>query len=73
MFCKIVFEATRGGSVRSDIAIDDIMLDSGPCPGEHLTMDHIELRDLQQMPHRLILLPAEMEVRARVGSSNEIE
>ncbi|XP_015228659.1 PREDICTED: MAM domain-containing protein 2 [Cyprinodon variegatus] len=44
---QIVFEATRGGSVRSDIAIDDIMLDSGPCP--------------------------EMEVRARVGSSNEIE
>uniref|UniRef100_A0A3Q2E0A6 MAM domain containing 2 n=1 Tax=Cyprinodon variegatus TaxID=28743 RepID=A0A3Q2E0A6_CYPVA len=70
---QIVFEATRGGSVRSDIAIDDIMLDSGPCPGEYLTMDHIELRDLQQMPHRLILLPAEMEVRARVGSSNEIE
>uniref|UniRef100_A0A3Q2FRF9 MAM domain containing 2 n=1 Tax=Cyprinodon variegatus TaxID=28743 RepID=A0A3Q2FRF9_CYPVA len=29
---QIVFEATRGGSVRSDIAIDDIMLDSGPCP-----------------------------------------
>ncbi|XP_032426134.1 MAM domain-containing protein 2 isoform X2 [Xiphophorus hellerii] len=29
---QIVFEATRGSSVRSDIAIDDIMLDSGPCP-----------------------------------------
>ncbi|XP_068609352.1 MAM domain-containing protein 2-like [Brachionichthys hirsutus] len=29
---RIVFEATRGSSVRSDIAIDDIMLDSGPCP-----------------------------------------
>ncbi|KAM4533199.1 MAM domain-containing protein 2 [Fundulus diaphanus] len=29
---QIVFEATRGSSVRSDIAIDDVMLDSGPCP-----------------------------------------
>ncbi|XP_047229265.1 MAM domain-containing protein 2-like isoform X2 [Girardinichthys multiradiatus] len=29
---QIVFEATRGSSVRSDIAIDDIMLESGPCP-----------------------------------------
>ncbi|KAK1883663.1 MAM domain containing protein 2 [Dissostichus eleginoides] len=29
---QIVFEATRGSSVRSDIAIDDIILESGPCP-----------------------------------------
>ncbi|XP_033951588.1 MAM domain-containing protein 2-like [Pseudochaenichthys georgianus] len=29
---QIVFEATRGSSVRSDIAIDDITLESGPCP-----------------------------------------
>ncbi|XP_072310698.1 MAM domain-containing protein 2-like isoform X2 [Eucyclogobius newberryi] len=28
---QIVFEATRGSSVRSDIAIDDIKLESGPC------------------------------------------
>ncbi|KAM9338184.1 MAM domain-containing protein 2-like [Symphorus nematophorus] len=29
---QIVFEATRGSSVRSDIAIDDVILESGPCP-----------------------------------------
>lgn len=28
----IVFEAIRGSSVRSDIAIDDITLECGPCP-----------------------------------------
>ncbi|XP_061836758.2 MAM domain-containing protein 2-like [Nerophis lumbriciformis] len=28
---QIVLEATRGSSVRSDIAIDDIILESGPC------------------------------------------
>ncbi|XP_029940563.1 MAM domain-containing protein 2 [Salarias fasciatus] len=44
---QIVFEAIRGSSVRSDIAIDDIVLEGGPCP--------------------------EMEIRATVGSSNEIE
>ncbi|XP_044030229.1 MAM domain-containing protein 2-like [Siniperca chuatsi] len=44
---QIVFEATRGSSVRSDIAIDDIVLEGGPCP--------------------------EMEIKATVGTSNEIE
>ncbi|XP_053196560.1 MAM domain-containing protein 2-like [Scomber japonicus] len=44
---QIVFEAIRGTSVRSDIAIDDIILEGGPCP--------------------------ETEVRATVGTSNEIE
>lgn len=44
---QIVFEATRGSSVRSDIAVDDIILESGPCP--------------------------EVEIRATVGTSNEIE
>ncbi|XP_069562115.1 MAM domain-containing protein 2-like [Brachyistius frenatus] len=44
---QIVFEATRGSSVRSDIAIDDIILEGGSCP--------------------------EMEIRATVGTSNEIE
>ncbi|XP_034458883.1 MAM domain-containing protein 2-like isoform X2 [Hippoglossus hippoglossus] len=29
---QLVFEATRGPSVRSDIAIDDIILEGGPCP-----------------------------------------
>uniref|UniRef100_A0A1A7X1X4 MAM domain containing 2b n=1 Tax=Iconisemion striatum TaxID=60296 RepID=A0A1A7X1X4_9TELE len=43
---QIVFEAIRG-SVTSDIAIDDIILEGGPCP--------------------------ETEIRATVGSSNEIE
>ncbi|CAL8387057.1 unnamed protein product [Boreogadus saida] len=28
---QIVFEATRGSSVRSDIAIDDIVFENGPC------------------------------------------
>lgn len=31
---QIMFEAIRGSSVRSDTAIDDIVLESGPCPGE---------------------------------------
>uniref|UniRef100_A0A8C6K7P4 MAM domain containing 2 n=1 Tax=Nothobranchius furzeri TaxID=105023 RepID=A0A8C6K7P4_NOTFU len=31
---QIVFEAIRGSSVRSDIAIDDIILEGGPCPGK---------------------------------------
>lgn len=31
---QIVFKATRGSSIRSDIAIDDIILESGPCPGK---------------------------------------
>ncbi|XP_038590676.1 MAM domain-containing protein 2-like isoform X2 [Micropterus salmoides] len=44
---QIVFTATRGPSVRSDIAIDDVMLEGGPCP--------------------------EMEIKATVGTSNEIE
>ncbi|XP_068430389.1 MAM domain-containing protein 2-like [Clinocottus analis] len=44
---QIVFGATRGSSVRSDIAIDDIILESGPCP--------------------------EIEIKATVGTSNEIE
>ncbi|XP_030291777.1 MAM domain-containing protein 2-like [Sparus aurata] len=44
---QIVFKAIRGSSVRSDIAIDDIIIEGGPCP--------------------------EMELRATVGSSNEIE
>ncbi|KAM9322348.1 MAM domain-containing protein 2-like [Pholidichthys leucotaenia] len=29
---QIVFEAIRGSSVRSDIAIDDIVVEGGPCP-----------------------------------------
>lgn len=29
---QIVFEATRGSSVRSDIALDDVSFQSGPCP-----------------------------------------
>ncbi|XP_010734159.3 MAM domain-containing protein 2 [Larimichthys crocea] len=29
---QIVFKAIRGSSVRSDIAIDDIILEGGPCP-----------------------------------------
>ncbi|CAN9504788.1 unnamed protein product [Ophioblennius macclurei] len=29
---QIIFEAIRGSSVRSDIAIDDIVLEGGPCP-----------------------------------------
>ncbi|KAM7369321.1 hypothetical protein PAMP_013597 [Pampus punctatissimus] len=35
---QIVFEATRGSSVRSDIAIDDIILESGPCPGAQIAV-----------------------------------
>lgn len=31
---QIVFEAIRGSSVRSDTAIDDIILEGGHCPGQ---------------------------------------
>ncbi len=31
---QIVFEAIRGSSVRSDIGIDDIIVEGGPCPGK---------------------------------------
>ncbi|XP_070706664.1 MAM domain-containing protein 2-like [Pempheris klunzingeri] len=34
---QIVFEATRGSSVRSDIAIDDIILEGGPCSEMEIT------------------------------------
>uniref|UniRef100_A0AAQ4P658 MAM domain-containing protein n=1 Tax=Gasterosteus aculeatus aculeatus TaxID=481459 RepID=A0AAQ4P658_GASAC len=37
---QIVFEATRGSSVRSDIAIDDIILEGGPCPGKEATVSY---------------------------------
>ena len=30
---QIIFEATRGVSIRSDIAIDDVKLQAGPCAG----------------------------------------
>uniref|UniRef100_A0A3P9IGI6 MAM domain containing 2 n=1 Tax=Oryzias latipes TaxID=8090 RepID=A0A3P9IGI6_ORYLA len=33
---QIIFEATRGSSVRSDIAIDDIILQGGPCPDKQV-------------------------------------
>ncbi|KAL1266966.1 hypothetical protein QQF64_002641, partial [Cirrhinus molitorella] len=36
---QIVFEATRGASVRSDIAIDDIVFERGPC--REYADDHI--------------------------------
>nr|XP_057918491.1 MAM domain-containing protein 2-like isoform X1 [Doryrhamphus excisus]XP_057918499.1 MAM domain-containing protein 2-like isoform X1 [Doryrhamphus excisus] len=38
---QIVFEATRGSSVRSDIAIDDIILESEPCPGKFPGRIHV--------------------------------
>lgn len=42
---QIVFEATRGASVRSDIAIDDIVLEGGPCQGKYpLPSSHFILK-----------------------------
>uniref|UniRef100_A0A8C2DKP0 MAM domain containing 2b n=1 Tax=Cyprinus carpio TaxID=7962 RepID=A0A8C2DKP0_CYPCA len=40
---QIVFEATRGASVRSDIAIDDVVFERGPCRGiyDNLIIIHI--------------------------------
>lgn len=35
---QIVFEAIRGPTLRSDIAIDDIQFKRGPCEGKGLTM-----------------------------------
>lgn len=34
---QIVFEAIRGPSLRSDIAIDDVSFQRGPCEGENGT------------------------------------
>lgn len=34
LLSQIVFEAIRGSSIRSDIAIDDVILEGGPCPGK---------------------------------------
>lgn len=34
-FLQIVFEAIRGSSLRSDIAVDDIVFQAGPCEGAH--------------------------------------
>lgn len=34
-FLQIIFEAIRGPSLRSDIAIDDIEFKRGPCEGEN--------------------------------------
>ncbi|XP_077478192.1 MAM domain-containing protein 2-like [Stigmatopora argus] len=43
---QIVFEATRGSSVRSDIAIEDIILEGRPCPGA----PRVHLWGLNQLP-----------------------
>lgn len=68
---QIVFEAVRGPSVRSDVAIDDITLDSGPCPGEHFN-DGSSGSEPSLEPD--VSVPsAETEVRAAGGNSNEIE
>ncbi|XP_041706071.2 MAM domain-containing protein 2 [Coregonus clupeaformis] len=37
---QIVFEAIRGSSIRSDIAIDNIVFESGPCPDIEVKMTH---------------------------------
>ncbi|XP_029565331.1 MAM domain-containing protein 2 [Salmo trutta] len=37
---QVVFEAIRGSSIRSDIAIDDIVFESGPCPDIEVKMTH---------------------------------
>ncbi|XP_067114255.1 MAM domain-containing protein 2-like [Osmerus mordax] len=38
---QIVFEATRGPSVRSDIAIDDVVFQSGSCPEIEIQTGHV--------------------------------
>eukprot|EP00063_Salmo_salar_P009468 XP_013984303.1 PREDICTED: thyroid hormone-induced protein B-like isoform X2 [Salmo salar] len=37
---RIVFEAIKGSSIRSDIAIDNIVFESGPCPDIEVKMTH---------------------------------
>ncbi|XP_038660021.1 MAM domain-containing protein 2a isoform X1 [Scyliorhinus canicula] len=37
---QIVFEAIRGGSIHSDIAIDDVLFQSGPCEDTRKTLPH---------------------------------
>ncbi|KAF6722311.1 MAM domain-containing protein 2 [Oryzias melastigma] len=44
---KIIFEATRGSSVRSDIAIDDIILQGGPCPGVKVKASTVSTNEIQ--------------------------
>ncbi|KAI2660059.1 MAM domain-containing protein 2 [Labeo rohita] len=51
---QIVFEATRGASVRSDIAIDDIVFERGPCrdyADDHIPHLHLSgnNNDIQSM------------------------
>ncbi|KAM9820217.1 MAM domain-containing protein 2-like [Neosynchiropus ocellatus] len=44
---EIVFEATRGSSVRSDIAIDDIILEAGPCPAAEVQTSQENSNDIE--------------------------
>lgn len=42
---QIIFEAIRGVSIRSDIAIDDIKFQAGPCAGNNIFPDYINLME----------------------------
>lgn len=76
---QIVFEATRGPSLRSDIAIDDIILEGGPCQGkQHLYRYLLDilwggLNGPGQLPDSSLIPPLELEIKATAGTSNEIE
>ena len=35
---KIAFDAVRGASYKSDIAIDDVVLNQGPCQGTKISL-----------------------------------
>lgn len=40
---QIIFEAIRGVSIRSDIAIDDVKFQAGPCAGNSIFPNYISL------------------------------
>uniref|UniRef100_A0A8C1EP10 MAM domain containing 2b n=1 Tax=Cyprinus carpio carpio TaxID=630221 RepID=A0A8C1EP10_CYPCA len=60
---QIVFEATRGASVRSDIAIDDVVFERGPCRGiyDNLIIIHICYSHYRDELYILFLNAVEME------------
>lgn len=68
---QIIFEATRGSSVRSDIAIDDIILQGGPCPGHQPRSDYS--RGNAAHKSDTSVLPTGVKVKASTVSTNEIQ
>lgn len=79
LLSQIVFEAIRGSSIRSDIAIDDVILEGGPCPGKQTETSYKKrkhaIKDFRFVTTSCLLnfFPSEMGISTTVGTSNEIE